>query len=156
MCVLTCTRCVVCLAVTTDQNGSAHVVLCRPSIDKMQFALLPIVVRCFLCRSRDPCFLSLWAHQLRGTAQATSIASLDERKVRAVAFTTNSFIQCCWAEQLLDTCTRSRQEKSAIHVEVVRGEFCADSKLLILRPPVACSIDLFDHGLAAPGGWYPS
>ena len=49
---------------------------------------------------------------------------------------------CFSAEQLLDTYTRSRQKKSTVHVEVVRGEFCADSKLLILRPIVAGSIDI--------------
>ena len=39
-----------------------------------------------------------------------SIESLDERKVRAVAFTTSTFIQCFSAEQLLDTCKQSRQK----------------------------------------------
>ena len=34
-------------------------------------------------------------------------------------------------------------------------EFCADSKFLISIAIVAGSIDLFDHGLVAPGGWYP-
>ena len=63
---------------------------------------------------------------------------------------------CFSAEQLLDTYTRSRQKKSTVHVEVVRGEFGADSKLLILRPIVAGSIDMVDHVLVASGGWCPS
>ena len=147
-----------CFAARTDQNGSAQVVFRRPSKDKMQFECLPFCgCGAFDVRARDPCFVSQCAHRSRCTAQVTSIASLNERKVRAVAFTTSSFIQCCSAEQLLGTCTRSRQKKkSTIHVEVVGGEFCADSRLLILRPRVAGSIDLFDHGLVAPGRRYPS
>ena len=146
-----------CLAVRTDQNGSAHVVLCRPSIDKMQFACLPLWLRCFLCSPSGSVFSfsmdSLIAmHRTRnfeckfGRTEG-SRSSVHNELVHAVFFRLSS----CW-EHACDLV----KKKSAIHVEVVRGEFCADSRLLIQRPPVACSIDLFDHGLVAPGGWYPS
>ena len=71
-----------------------------------------------------------------------------------MAFTTSTFIQCLL--NICETHASNLVKKSIIHVGVVGGEFCADSKYLIMRPVVAGSIDLFDHGLVAPGGWYPS
>ena len=56
----------------------------------------------------------------------TSIESLDEREVRAVAFTTSTFIQC-----LLNSCETHASNLvkiTMIHVGVVGWEFCADSK----------------------------
>ena len=85
-------------------------VLCRASKHKLHLACLPYVVAVFFnVRARDPYFLCPWFHRSRGTAQVTSIASLDERQVRAVAFTAG--IHCFSAEQLLDTRKRSRQNK---------------------------------------------
>ena len=51
---------------------------------------------------------------------------------------------------------RSRQPNSTIHLDVVRGTICADSRLLIQRPVVASPTNVFDHGLVAPGVKYPS
>ena len=63
----------------------------------------------FFCSRSGSVFLCPLVHRSRGTAQVTSIASLDERQVRAVAFTAG--IHCFSAEQLLDTRKRSRQNK---------------------------------------------
>ena len=60
----------------------------------------------------------------------TSSESLDEREVRAVAFTMSTFIQC-----LLNSCWTHGSELvkiAIIHVGVVGGEFCADSKFFTL------------------------
>ena len=122
MCVLTCTRCVVWLAVRTDQNGSAHVVFRRLSQRQTAVRVSPHCgCGAFDVRALDPCFLSQWTHRLRGIAQVTSIASLDERNVRAVAFTTNLFIQCFAAEHLLGTCLRlSSKKDNTCGFEVLR------------------------------------
>ena len=85
----------------------------------------------FYVRVRDPRFLCQCVHRSRGTVQVTSIASLDKLKVRAVAFTAGMY--CFSVEQLLDTCTRSRQNNSTTHVGVVKGELCVDSKFFDLE-----------------------
>ena len=100
-----------CFAGKADQNGSAHEVLCRLSKDKMQFACSLFVVA-VLFGSRSGFAWSSFVNGFtdREAPHKWSIESLDERKVRAVAFTTSTFIQCFSAEQLLDTCKQSRQK----------------------------------------------
>ena len=51
-------------------------------------------------------------------------------KVRAVAFTTSSFIQCLL--NICETFASNLVKKSIIHVGVVGGELCADSKFFTL------------------------
>ena len=88
-------------------------VLHRPSKDKKQFACLPFVVAVFFFESsRSGSVLSQWVHRSRGTPQVTSTASLDERKGRAVSFTTSSFKKGSSAEHLPGTCMQSRLKKT--------------------------------------------
>ena len=145
--------------VSCRQNGSAHVVLCRPSKDKQHFACLPfVVVVFFYVRARDPCFLSQCAHRSRGTPQVTSTASFEGRKGRAVAFATSSFKKGSSAEHLSGTCMRSRLKKnntSGFGVLRFQEWICvptvsSSSRDQSSQVPPTCLT------MVAPGGWYPS